>query len=209
LLCSSSEAIGDDPESKHKIFLSRSGIQKEFVDTLSKALEERHYSFFDGSLEGLTEGEEFPDLIFKIVQQCRLFVVIISEDYFMSKWPMIELNAFLKAMKAMKSNINRGILPLYYGLSLSEVKDEKRRQRWFENWEKFARDDPQGLIKVEDWKYALDELTRFNGLSYDRESKPVLEYEKEIVSHICRLVVPDFKWEDSHFQGNAHEVSPM
>jgi len=122
-----------------------------------------------------------------------------------SKWPMIELNAFVQATKVLKSNVNVAILPLFYELSMSDLKNEKRWQRWLKKWEIFAKDD--GRIKVEDWKIALDELTKFNGLPYNRELKPaIVAYENEIVSHICRLVLPNIKWDASHVQGNAHEV---
>jgi len=71
----------------------------------------------------------------------------------------------------------------------------------------FAKDDPiERRIKLEDWNFAVDELTKFNGLPYDRELKEIVAYENEIVSHICTLVLPDIKWHDSHVHGNVHEV---
>jgi len=202
--------VDDDPvlESKHKIFLSHSGAQKEFAEHLCKALEDRYYyPFFDKRFESLPKGKKFPSLIVEAARQCQLLVVVVSEEYFMSKWPMIELNAFVQATKVKKPNKNVAILPLFYGLSVSDLKDEKRQQRWLEKWKTFAKDDQiQGRITVDDWRFAVDELLNFNGLSYDQESKEIVAYENAIVSHISKLVLPDIKWHDSHVQGNADEV---
>jgi len=63
--------MSDDPilESKHKIFWSHSGVQKDFVEHLCKALEDRcHYPFFDRCLDTLPKGKEFLGLIVKVAQ---------------------------------------------------------------------------------------------------------------------------------------------
>jgi len=52
--------------------------------------------------------------------------------------------------------------------------------------------------------HAVHKLTKFNGLSYNQELKQILAYENEIVLHICKLVPPHIKWDDSHVQGNAY-----
>jgi len=110
---------------------------------LCKALEECcHYPFFDRQLGSLLKGKEFPSLILKAAQQCQLLITMVSKEYFMSKWPMIELNAFVQATKVMKSNMSVAILPLFYELSMSDLKDEKRQKRWFEKWISLAKDDP-------------------------------------------------------------------
>lgn len=68
----------------------------------------------------------------------------------MSKKPMIEQNAFVQANKERKSSISLDILLLFYRLCERDLKDERRRQRWLEKWESFARGDTKGLIKVDD-----------------------------------------------------------
>lgn len=60
---------------------------------------------------------------------------------------------------------------------MSDFKDEKRQERWMERWEKFAMDNLVGRILVSDWKYELNELTKFNGLPNDRQSKEIVAYE--------------------------------
>jgi len=179
------------------------------VEHLCKALEDRwHYPFFDRRPESLPKGERFPKLIIQAAKQCDMLIVVVSNEYFMSKWPMIELNAFVKAHELNhKAKCPQGgpkILPLFYGLSIKDLEDEALQKKWFENWEKLAKDDPKKRIVVSDWKYALDVLRSFNGLEYNKQLKEIVAYEDEIVSHVCKSIVPDLKWDDSHVQGKSN-----
>ena len=200
------EGMSTNPtlEAKHKIFLSHSGVQKEFVEHLCDALERRcYYPFFDRRCTSLPKGERFPQLILKAAQQCHMAVVVVSDDYFMSKWPMIELHTFVQAIK-QKLNTKLKILPLFYQLSVHEFRDNRRRKKWYKQWEFFAKDDIEGRITVTQWKDALDVLGSFNGISYNRELMGIIAYQNDIVSNICSLISSDIIWEDSHVQGKLH-----
>jgi hypothetical protein len=125
----------------------------------------------------------------------------------MSKWPMIELNAFVRAHKlSCKSRSFGGgskILPLFYGLSVSDLEDIDRRRKWLRQWETLAKEDQKKRIVVNEWKSALEILGSFNGLDYDRVLKEITAYEMKIVSVVCESIVPDIKWDDSHVQGKS------
>jgi hypothetical protein len=171
---------------------------------LCEALEQRgHNPFFDKLPSSLPKGEKLPELILKAAQLCEMAVVVVSEEYFMSKWPMIELHAFVQAIKK-KSNTKLKSLPLFYGLSVGEFLDEKRQKRWFQEWKKWAKDDPKKQINVGEWKEALELLRSYNGISYNRELQEIVPYQNDIVSHICDLISPDIKWYDSHVQGKSN-----
>ncbi|KAI5056599.1 hypothetical protein GOP47_0028417 [Adiantum capillus-veneris] len=72
------------------IFLSHSGKQKPFVENLFSALQRaNHTAFFDQHT--LPKGSTFPHLIFTAARGCELGIVVLSEDFLTSKWPMIEL----------------------------------------------------------------------------------------------------------------------
>ncbi|KAG0611358.1 hypothetical protein M758_7G135500 [Ceratodon purpureus] len=193
----------DDPilEPKHKIFLSHSGAQKDFVEYLCGELERRHhFPFFDRRASSLPKGERFPELILKAAQQCKMAVVVISEDYFASKWPMIELNAFVQARS--RSNTRLKILPLFYKLSVLEFGNEERRAQWFKKWEGWAQADVR--ININEWKEALKVLASFNGIEYNPILGGTQTYLKSIVTSICEEIHPDIKWYDSHVQGSTH-----
>lgn len=68
----------------------------EFVDHLCIALEGRgHNPFFDKCPASLPKGEKNASLIVKVAHQCQVAIVVVSNKYFMSKWPMIELHTFV------------------------------------------------------------------------------------------------------------------
>ena len=96
------EGMGNDAilEPKHRIFLSHSGFQKEFVWHLCEALQDRgHSPFFDKLPSSLPKGERFAELILEAAKQCEMAVVVVSEEYFTSRWPMIELHSFAEAVR--------------------------------------------------------------------------------------------------------------
>ena len=184
----------------HKIFLSHSGVQKEeFVEQLCVDLERRHrFPFFDKRPSSLPKGERFPDLIKAAVAQCEMMVVVVSEEYFASKWPMIELNGF---MQATKKNKNLKVLPLFFGLNVDEFLDSDRQEEWFKKWDTMAKDDKR--IEVGEWKESLRSFGAFNGLVYDRHSKEVVAYRRKVVSNICKAIPSDIKYDESHVQGRS------
>ena len=191
---------------KHKIFLSHSGAQKNFVEQLCKELESRHrFPFFDKRPSSLPKGEKFPDVIKAAVAQCEMMVVVVSRKYFTSKWPMIELNGFVQASKG-KDNLKK-ILPLFYALNVEEFSDSDRQKKWFKTWERMAKADNR--IKVDEWKESLRRLLAFNGLVYDRHRKEVVAYRKEIVSNICKGIRSNHHYKESHVQGRSNLCQVM
>ncbi|KAG0570620.1 hypothetical protein KC19_6G175600 [Ceratodon purpureus] len=197
----------DDPilERKHRIFLSHSGAQKDFVEILCEALENHgRFPFFDRRPSSLPKGESFPELILTAARQCRMGVVVVSEEYFMSKWPMIELDAFVQTwltQKEQQSETKLKIVPLFYGLSLVEFEKEERRAAWYSRWEDLAKEDER--ININSWKVSLRQLKRFNGIEYYPRTTGLMAYREEIVKQICREVPADVKWDDSHVQGGS------
>ena len=193
----------DDPvlQPKHKIFLSHNGAQKDFVELLCSKLEKRHrFPFFDKRPSSLPKGERFPELILKAAQECQMAIVVVSDEYFKSRWPMIELHAFVQAR--FNSNPKLKILPLFYQLSVEEFRNEGRRDEWFREWEDWAKLDPQ--IDMDEWKEALTVLGSFNGIGYNGERGGLEDYLKAIVSNVCKEVCADIKWDDSHVQGKLY-----
>ena len=190
----------EDPvlQPHHNIFLSHGGAQKEFVDQLCVDLERRQrFPFFDRQPSSLPKGERFPGIIKDAVAQCKMMVVVVSEQYFTSRWLMIELNGFVQASKG-KDN-SKKILPLFYGLNVEEFSESDRQKKWFTTWKKMAKDDKR--IKVDEWKESLKVLRPFHGCVY--EGQKVLAYREEIVSSICKAIPPDIQYDELHVQGRS------
>ncbi|KAG0554019.1 hypothetical protein KC19_12G056800 [Ceratodon purpureus] len=187
-------------EAKHKIFLSHSGAQKDFVEQLCVDLERcDRYPFFDKRRSSLPIGEKFPKLIFDAIEQCHVGVVVLSKEFFTkSKWPMLELNAMVKESKKPSSRIK--IIPIYYLISIEDFKDIKIQKQWISHWQKWSKKDIR--IKVEEWKDALKVLASINGLLMKGGCCDV-QFREEIVMEVCGLVSSETRWDDSHVQGRS------
>ena len=201
----------DDPilQSNHKIFLSHSGYQKDFVEELCGDLERQYrFPFFDRRSSGLPKGERFLELILRAARQCELAVVVLSEEFFTSKWPMIDLNTFVQTrlqQEGLKSNTKLKILPLFHGLSIVEFGNKRRRAGWFAKWDALAKEDSR--IKVKAWKESFEGVGLIQWRSvlsrYNRIEIGVKAYREEVVDYICNEVSSDMKWDDSHVQGGS------
>jgi hypothetical protein len=183
---------------KHKIFLSHSGAQKDFVEYLCFELERCYrFTFFDERHDCLPIGENFPVRIFDAIRQCQVGVVILSEEFFTSKWPMMELVAMVEEVERRKSSFR--IIPVFLGTSLEEFDDPNIRMRWLLHWQELAKKDPM-RVDVEKWKAALKYVRHVNSLIYKLGLK-LLKFQEKIVDAICELVPPEIRLEDSHIQG--------
>jgi len=205
LICWPSSIVGfvREPklEPKHKIFLSHSGVQKNFTEQLCVDFESWDYwPFFDKRRDSLPEGRKFPELIFRAAQQCRVAILVLSEDFFTrSKWPMLELEAFVQAEKNNPGKLS--ILPVYLGLSRHEcTRNETRRKKWLSVWRRWSKTDDR--IDVGKWEDALKVLGRFNGISIEyTESLGEVALRTRIVNAVCRLIPPESSWSGGDVQG--------
>ncbi|KAG0556951.1 hypothetical protein KC19_11G090200 [Ceratodon purpureus] len=175
-------------KSKHTMFLSHSGAQKGFVEQLCEDLERaKQVPFFDKRPDSLPKGEKFAQLIFQAARQCPLAIVVVSEEYFTrSKWPMLELGAFVQTGKCT-------ILPLFLGITCKEFGDVKRREGWFRRWSEWAQEDPR--IQVDVWKEALRDLDGRNGLEFS-EALGEVAYRKEVVATACTILAKNVQLRD-------------
>jgi hypothetical protein len=195
--------FGREPElePKHKIFLSHSGVQKSFTEQLCVDLERwQYYPFFDKRPESLPKGKQFPELIFQAAQQCRVAVLVLSEDFFTrTKWPMLELEAFVEAQKRNPEKV--AILPVYLGLSRDEcTKNGTRRLDWRSVWQEWAENDKR--IDVGKWERALQVLGPSNGIEYV-QSLGEVALREQVVSAVRRLVPPENTWSAAQVQGRT------
>jgi hypothetical protein len=193
--------------SKHKIFLSHSGAQKDFVEQLCVDLERcgRH-PFFDKRSDSLPIGENFPQHIFDAIKQCRVGVVILSEEFFTrSKWPMIELVAMVEEAKIRKCSFK--IMPVFFCISLHQFCDPIKRKEWLSCWrkewlscwEELAMKDKR--VNVKEWEDALKYLHPLNSMVYNGLGE--VKFRKAIIDEICKVVPDETMLEDSHIQGRS------
>ncbi|KAG0561331.1 hypothetical protein KC19_9G056000 [Ceratodon purpureus] len=182
-------------KAKHKVFLSHSGAQKEFVEQLCVDLEARGYifPFFDKRQHSLPKGKDFVPLIKEAAQRCHVAVIVLSEKFLSSKWPMIELAEFHAAQQAGNKQLN--MLPLFYKLGVDDLDDGAIENRWMLRWRQLAKDDRR--IDVEKWGAAVRALRKANGVVSGKNGTSEVGYRKEIVQSIFRLSPPDLLYGSS------------
>ena len=187
-------------EKKHKVFLSHSGKDKAFVGHLDHRLRSvNHYPFFDVHEDSLPLGDKFTDIIFQASKKCQLAIVVVSDDFFMSKWPMLELASFVEAKNG--DNPEMKILPLFYKLTVAQFKEPERRRVWFEKWERLKESDKR--LDISSWKDALRVLGGQNGAVFCGTGQDEVKYIASIVQTVFRSVPPDVLYGDSHVKGGT------
>jgi hypothetical protein len=214
-------------EPKHDIFLSHSGKQKDFTELLCRELERWGYNpFFDIRDDSLPKGKKFPELIFHAARQCRVAILVLSEEFFTnSKWPMLELAAFVDAQKrnSGKESPDVYILPVYLGLSRVECRKDENIRRWQRRWEEMEElevaekmremdelSEQAHLAEIESaknnrlwraqkWKEALKVLGPSNGIEYEQSSRQAGLIDR-IVSAVRGLLPPPNMASDVNIQ---------
>ncbi|KAG0562531.1 hypothetical protein KC19_9G153800 [Ceratodon purpureus] len=188
---------------KHKVFLSHSGFQKGFVEHLCVELEGCYrFPFFDKRRESLPIGEDFPRHIFDAIGQCHVGVVILSDEFITSKWPMMELVAMhervLDDVEKGKSNFK--VIPVFFRTSPKDLNNHGKCSEWLSCWQELAKENSK-RVQVGKWEAALKYLQKLNGVVYEGYGE--VKLVKEIVDEICKVVPAEIKMEDSHIQGRS------
>ncbi|GLJ27278.1 hypothetical protein SUGI_0535490 [Cryptomeria japonica] len=152
------------------------------VRELHKELTNKGVScFFDEDPQSLPLAEKFPACIFEAAEECKVAVLVLSRDFIHSKWPMLELSAFLKAKNSGK-NPHMKILPLFFMISpnsLSEITEDNQA------WKDMGISDE---IRAE-WHYAIGEIRSISGLKF-KHGENVVGFTDKVVKGICSLLFP-------------------
>lgn len=169
----------------HSVFLSHSGFQKAFTERLCLQLESIGYvPFFDIRHHSLPKCERFLPRLLDAAQKCQLAVVVLSEEYVCSPWPMRELSIFVERSKQHGSELK--ILPLFFELSLKDLVHKENLSKWRTRWEDLADEG----VDVEKFGEALKELSSWDGLEFKGKNLGEADYLKDIISSICQSVLP-------------------
>lgn len=173
-------------ESKKQIFLSYSGKDRSFVEQLYEDLRNEGYRlFFDCAVESLPIGAGFSELKFQSARECDIVVVVLSEEYLLSKGRMLEL---VTCLNAQKLDSKKKIFPLFYKIVLSALKDVETQRRLLHTWETYAKEDAR--IDPMEWLDAVRALLNINELVFDDVSD-----RKEIVRSIYNFCPPDVEFD--------------
>ncbi|KAG0586223.1 hypothetical protein KC19_2G073400 [Ceratodon purpureus] len=170
-----------EPEPKHDIFLSHSGNEKPFVEQLDHDLRAVHQRpFFDQDSDSLVKGEELHAQILEAARRCRVAVVVVSEGFLTSLWPMLELSWFVK--------YGVPLFPLFFKLPPDDLDESNVETKWKPKyWRKLV---DKGEVKeevLETWSKAVEKLRNSIGVDYAHYVNSELKYRKDVVGEICKL----------------------
>jgi hypothetical protein len=154
--------------------------------------------FFDQEPDSLPKGERFASLILQAAEECWLAVVVLSKGYLTSKWPMLELSAFVKAKKTTNPKLK--LLPVFYKLSPGDLDAEKVKKAWETSWNLLVKEEKVRAEEVALWSDAVRELRGSNGVE-SKHGISIVEFVEAVVDDICKCVPPVMKYNTDRVQG--------
>ncbi|XP_050369387.1 disease resistance protein RPV1-like [Argentina anserina] len=113
---------------------------------------------FTGHLHGLRRGEDISSALLKAIEESKISVIVISENYASSKWCLEEL---VKIMQCKESK-QQIVCPIFYKVDPSDV---RKKTGSFD--QALAQHDD--LEKVEQWKRALTKAGNLSGWPFSQE----------------------------------------
>ncbi|KAM7469351.1 hypothetical protein LguiA_007534 [Lonicera macranthoides] len=165
----------------YDVFLSFRGedTRNNFTDHLYNALVNKGFLTFRDK-EGIRKGKSLNPELDKAIEQSRVSIIILSENYASSMWCLDELVMILDQKKTTRHDV----LPVFYDLSPSEVR--KQNGRTGEAWASYE-ECPELKEKVKRWKAALEEVGHLSGFEADGyESVLIQDITKWVGNKVCR-----------------------
>ncbi|XP_049352391.1 disease resistance protein RPV1-like [Solanum verrucosum] len=172
----------------YHVFLSFSGedTRKTFTDTLYAALVGAGWRTFKDDNE-IERGENIKTELESAIINSRSSIIILSKNYATSTWCLDELVKILEH----KRTKGHAILPVFYHVDPSEVRDQKKSfAEAFTRYERqIEAESDEGkrewMDKVQKWRAALGEVADLGGvLVNNQEDKKESEFIEEILQLI-------------------------
>ncbi|KAG6627390.1 hypothetical protein CIPAW_15G124300 [Carya illinoinensis] len=158
------------------VFLSFKGedVRHNFISHLYDILCRRRINTYID--EHLERGNEISPVLFKTIEESRISIIVLSENYASSTWCLEELIKILEC-KEMKQQI---VLPVFYKVDPSIVRKQKENYgKTLANYKDKLNDD----TKVDGWKAALNEVANLFGFHLKKDGN-----ESEFIHSIIQLV---------------------
>ena len=142
----------NSPPRKYDVFLSFRGedTRDNFTSHLYDALNHKQIlTFIDDSI---VRGEEISPSLLEAIEQSKISVVVLSQDYASSKWCLREL---VKILDCRRNN-GQMIIPVFYRVDPSDIR--KQTGSFGAAFEKYEKSD-----EVQNWRKALEEVANLSG----------------------------------------------
>ncbi|CAL5416798.1 unnamed protein product [Camellia sinensis] len=182
--CFASSSSSTQPRWTYHVFLSFSGedTRKNFTDHLYDALDQAGIHTFRD--DKLPRGCEISPELLKSIEGSRISIVVFSRNYASSRWCLDELVKIIEC----KETIGQLVLPIFYDVDPSDVRDQKRCFGVaFRRHKKRYGDE---MEKVEVRRVALSKAGNISGwvlknVANGHEAELIRKVVEEVVS--CKL----------------------
>ncbi|PRQ43897.1 putative toll-like receptor, P-loop containing nucleoside triphosphate hydrolase [Rosa chinensis] len=183
----SSSAELTDPTWKHDVFLSFRGVdtRKNITFFLNKRLLERGIKTFKDE-QNIEVGDVISPTLLTAIEESRLAIIVLSQNYASSSWCLEELGHICKSMKGDESDDNR-ILPLFYNVHPSDVRHQT--SRFGDAFTKLKKSGRHESAKVKQWIDTLTKVAQISGW-HSLEFKNDGELLNNIVEAVCKKLPP-------------------
>ncbi|KAG6675552.1 hypothetical protein I3842_15G108800 [Carya illinoinensis] len=160
----------------YDVFLSFRGedVRQNFISHLYDALRKKGINTYID--EHLERGKEISPALLKVIEESRISIIVLSENYASSTWCLEELMKILEC-REIKQQI---VLPVFYKVRPSIVRRQKKNYgEALANYKDKLNDD----TKVDSWKAALKEVANLSGFHLKKDGN-----ESEFIHSIIQLV---------------------
>ncbi|KAL6203923.1 hypothetical protein ACLB2K_021193 [Fragaria x ananassa] len=164
---------------KYDVFLSFRGedTRRTFTDHLYAALERAGvWTFRDA--EGLRRGGNIAERLMWTIRECRISLIVFSENYADSHWCLEELVEIMDCRRTQKQLV----FPVFYHVDPSHVR--KQVGSFGKAFEKHEKLLTEGRDKIPRWRAVLREAASLAG--FDIADRHEAEFINSIVDEICR-----------------------
>ena len=148
----------------------------------------RYIVFMDS---GMKMGVDFTKEIKEELWKADLGIVVLSDEFFRSKWCMVELIEFVELHSKNKVRV----LPLFYAITPDQVRASLRDQRWEDDWRNMSTDSHP--VNVGDYRKAVETLCNIYGMRYTYSSRDLEpKYGKEVLAKVKEIYYEKYPDED-------------
>ncbi|KAB1226182.1 TMV resistance protein N [Morella rubra] len=150
------------PRWTYDVFLSFRGedVRNTFVAHLDKALRQRGIKIYIDDM--LRKGDDISPALLKAIEESKISIIVLSENYASSTWCLEELMKILQCMETKQQMV----LPVFYQVDPSEVrKQTKNFEKALADLEKRFKND----AKVQRWREALTKVANLSGFHWKKE----------------------------------------
>ena len=173
-------------EPEFKVYLSFIGLNgvRRFGEQLDKDLEVLEQPVFCHLRPNyLPLGQRFAPVFLNACRKCKVGVVVLLEEYLVSKRKMNNLVEFVHAMR--DESMSFILIPLYFKITVDDLSEQSIEKNWRPRWEVLVyRCIVQGE-DLEEWAAAVRILRLIpDGLSFEAFGNSEMKYREAIVEAI-------------------------